>query len=131
MLLPDGVENPPVIICLQGHSTGMHISLGRPKFEGDEELISGGDRDFCVRAVKEGYAAIALEQRSFGECGDKNGCFTHSLTSVLIGRTTIGERVWDVSRLIDVLQTEFKNVVDILPVVRDVSIPPCSHQPSE
>ena len=27
LLLPDGVENPPVMICLQGHSTGMHISL--------------------------------------------------------------------------------------------------------
>ncbi len=33
MLLPDGVEKPPVIICLQGHSKGMHISLGRPKYD--------------------------------------------------------------------------------------------------
>lgn len=46
-----------------------HISLGRPKFEGDENSINGGDRDCCVRAVKEGFAAIALEQRNFGECG--------------------------------------------------------------
>ena len=68
LLLPDGVKNPPVIIGLQGHSKGMHISLGRPKYKGDEETISGGDRDFCVRAIKEGYATIALEQRNFGEC---------------------------------------------------------------
>ena len=27
LVLPDGVEKPPVIICLQGHSSGMHISL--------------------------------------------------------------------------------------------------------
>ena len=67
LLLPDGVENPPVIICLQGHSSGMHISLGRPKFENDAATISGGDRDFCVRAIKEGFASISVEMRAFGE----------------------------------------------------------------
>ena len=115
IMLPQGVEKPPVMICLQGHSTGMHISLGRPKYEGDEKLMNGGDRDFCVRAVKEGYAAIALEQRNFGECGGSEKgprCFESSLTSLIMGRTTIGERVWDVSRLIDVLETEFADIVN-------------------
>ncbi len=103
LLLPDGVEKPPVMICLQGHSKGMHISLGKPKYPGDEETINGGDRDFCVRAVKEGYAAIALEQRNFGECGgDERGprCFESSMTALLMGRTTIGESVWDVQNLL-------------------------------
>ena len=71
LLLPKGSletkERLPVVICLQGHSTGMHISLGRAKYEKDEETIQGGDRDFAVQAVAEGYAAIALEQRGFGE----------------------------------------------------------------
>lgn len=116
MLVPDGVKNPPVIICLQGHSTGMHVSLGIPKYDGDEETIKGGDRDFCVRAVKEGFAAIAVEQRNFGECGGtKDGpqCFESAMTALLSGRTTVGERVWDISRLIDVLETEFAEKVDI------------------
>ncbi len=116
LLLPDGVENPPVMICLQGHSTGMHISLGKPKYKGDKELISGGDRDFCVRAVKEGFAAISLEQRNFGECGGSEEgprCFESAMTALLMGRTTIGERVWDVSRLIDVLENEFSDKIDI------------------
>ena len=116
LLLPDGVEKAPVIICLQGHSKGMHISLGRPKYEGDENSINGGDRDFCVRAVQEGFAAIALEQRNFGECGgSENGprCFESAMTALIMGRTTIGERVWDVSRLIDVLETEFSDKVDV------------------
>ena len=115
LLLPDGIENPPVMICLQGHSTGMHISLGRPKFEGDEKSINGGDRDFCVRAVKEGFAAIALEQRNFGECGGTErgpDCYESSMTALLMGRTTLGERVWDVSRLIDVIEAEFADQVD-------------------
>ena len=35
LLLPLGKEKPPVIICLQGHSTVMHISLARPIYERD------------------------------------------------------------------------------------------------
>lgn len=114
MLLPDGVENPPVMICLQGHSTGMHISLGRAKFDGDEETIKGGDRDFCVRAVAEGFAAVALEQRTMGESrnAESFGCYNSTMTALLMGRTTIGERVWDVSRLIDVLKAHFADRVD-------------------
>lgn len=115
MMLPANAEKPPVIICLQGHSKGMHISLGRVKYDGDENSINSGDRDFCVRAVKEGFVAIAMEQRNFGECGgDEEGpkCFEASMTALLMGRTTIGERVWDVSRLIDVIENEFSGLVD-------------------
>lgn len=115
LLLPDGVEKPPVMIALQGHSKGMHISLGIVKYEGDENTIKGGDRDFCVRAIKEGYAAIAVEQRNFGECGgNENGprCAESSLTALLMGRTTVGERVWDIMRLIDVIESDFADKVD-------------------
>lgn len=115
LLLPKGIEKPPVIITLQGHSTGMHISLGRPKYQNDEQDIVEGDRDFCIRAIKEGYAAIALEQRSFGECGgNQNGpkCFESAMTSLLFGRTTLAERVWDIMRLIDVIESDFADKVD-------------------
>ncbi|MBQ8249971.1 MAG: hypothetical protein IJY93_08890 [Clostridia bacterium] len=112
MLIPNGVSGKlPAIICMQGHSKGMHISLGRTKYE-DEEV--NGDRDFCIRAVKEGYIAIALEQRNFGECGGTETgpkCTEPALTNLLIGRTTVGERVWDVSRCIDVLLSDFAEYV--------------------
>ncbi|MBQ8759019.1 MAG: hypothetical protein IJZ20_04920 [Clostridia bacterium] len=120
LMMPENAEKPPVVIALQGHSTGMHISLGKPKYDKDEKTIKGGDRDFCVRAVKEGYAAIALEQRNFGECGgDEHGpqCWDEVLTSFLLGRTTIGERVWDVSNLIDVLEENFSELVDTKNIV--------------
>ena len=116
LLLPKGVKNPPLMIALQGHSRGMHISLGRIKYPGDENSIKGGDRDFCIRAVKEGFAAIALEQRNFGECGgDEKGprCLDSALTALLMGRTTVGERVWDVMRLIDVIEDSFADRVDV------------------
>ena len=113
-LLPDGAVRPPVMICLQGHSTGMHISLGRALYDGDENSIRG-ERDFCIRAVKEGFAAIAMEQRSFGEVRDleRNNCAEAAMTALLMGRTTLGERVWDVCRLIDLVTASFADKIDV------------------
>lgn len=114
LLVPAGVTVPiPVILCLQGHSTGMHISLGRPKFPGDTETISGGDRDFARQIVARGWAALALEQRGFGECGGTpNGpdCYQSAMAALLLGRTLLGERVWDISRTIDVLTAHFPQI---------------------
>ena len=112
MRVPAGVEGKmPLIVCLQGHSTGFHISLGVPKFEGDQNTISGGDRDFAVRAVKEGFIALCIEQRNFGECSGKEepgtNCFQSSMRALLTGRTTIGERVWDIQRCLDVVLERF------------------------
>ena len=100
-------DGSPVVICLQGHSTGMHRSLGETKYPSDSEKESG-DRDFAMQAVRQGYIAIAIEQRCFGQCGGKeNGdtnCQQSSLAALMLGRTTIGERVWDVSNLIDLVK---------------------------
>ncbi len=111
LLVPNGAKGKiPVVICLQGHSTGMHISLGRPKYPGDEETISGGDRDFAVGALEKGFAALTIEQRGMGESGGTErgpACQLHTMANLLIGRTTIGERVLDISRAIDVLIKHF------------------------
>ncbi len=121
MLVPKHIQAPaPAVICMQGHSTGMHISLGEAKYETDTNSIAGG-RDFCIRAVKEGFCAIAIEQRYMGESGHgaENGypaCLgseeNAAAPALLIGRTAIGERVWDISRLIDVLEMHFADVAD-------------------
>lgn len=121
LLVPLDVKKPlPTVICLQGHSTGMHISLRRPKYPGDEETCLGGDRDFAYRAVKEGICAVTLEQRCFGECGgtpDGPDCRQAAMRALLLGRTLIGERVWDVSRLINVLESDFSDYVDIKKII--------------
>jgi len=118
LLVPQNGQTPfPVVICLQGHTTGMHISLGRPKVEGDEESIAG-DRDFALQAVREGYAALVMEQRCFGERKDGrpteratsgHTCHHAAMNALLLGRTMIGERVWDVSRAIDAIE-EFAEI---------------------
>lgn len=112
MLSPDDGKAHPLAICLQGHSTGMHISLGEARYPGDEQSIAGG-RDFAVQAASRGYSALCIEQRGMGRCGgDENGphCHEHTMANLLIGRTTIGERVWDVSRAIDAVKTAFPQV---------------------
>lgn len=117
LLLPSEINGKlPLCVCLQGHSTGAHISLGIPKYEGDEETISGGDRDFCIRAVKEGYAALAIDQRAFGLCGGTEkgpACDRPAVTALLLGRTLIGERVWDVMRVLDAIETHFSDIITL------------------
>ena len=114
--IPKNAEKPvPAVICLQGHSSGMHISMGRVVYEGDENYFNGGDRDFAPQIVKQGYAALVMDQRGFGERKsgefvkfnpkEQTTCWHPAMTAILMGRTLIGERVWDVSRAIDVLET--------------------------
>lgn len=97
----------PVVICLQGHSTGMHISLGRAKFPGDQEFIDRKKEDFALQCIRRGYAAVAMEQRAFGELKTKipevRVCQQVAMQALLVGRTLLGERVYDISRLVDAL----------------------------
>ena len=116
LLIPNGAPRP-LAICLQGHSTGMHISCGEEKFNGDGDLIRGG-RDFAMQALEAGYSALIVEMRYMGSSGSlKDGaplCARRNaaLPALLLGRTAIGERVWDVMRAIDVVSTYFAERVN-------------------
>lgn len=109
----DGKAKHPLVICLQGHGTGMHISLGRGIYDGDQP--DDGDRDIALQALERGYAALCLEQRGMGErrtekVWNKNDngnprCHITSLNALLIGRTILGERCCDISKAIDLALT--------------------------
>ena len=113
LLIPDtGKEKYPVMICLQGHTAGFHVSIGEGKYESDEEDMKTST--FALDAVKHGYAALCVEQRGLGErqpFTQQRGriaskgcpCLYTAMTALLSGRTLIGERVWDVSKAIDSL----------------------------
>lgn len=121
LLLPKASKGPfPVVICLQGHTSGMHLSIGRAIEDGDVASIEEGN-DFGVQAVRHGLAALVMEQRCFGERRDGRPPEVHlipggrcqhaSMTALLLGRTMIGERAWDVCRAVDVLTSgEFDEV---------------------
>ena len=109
LLIPDtGKEKYPVAIVLQGHyKGGVYGSLGEIRDEKDKSYQPRGA--FAVQAVHNGYIALAIEQRAMGERQSKRhpfdpmGCTHATMAAFELGRTTIGERVWDAQRAIDVL----------------------------
>ncbi|QYY37456.1 prolyl oligopeptidase family serine peptidase [Ruficoccus sp. ZRK36] len=69
-----------------------------------------GDRDFGLGCMKRGIAALCIEQRAFGEResprdGQGNRCHAASMQALMLGRTLIGERIYDVDRALDYLMT--------------------------
>ena len=112
-------EKFPVCICLQGHTTGFHISIGEKKYEEDD--ITLRSHTFALDAVKNGFAALCIEQRGMGERTTLQqkrgpaltcGCYYTAMTALMLGRTLLGERVWDVSKAIDSLDY-FKEKLDL------------------
>lgn len=107
LLTPNGAKPPfPVMICLQGHSPGMHISIGQANNKREEESIAGG-RDIALQAVARGWAALAIEQRAFGRRAVEGvRCQDASLHALLRGRPITGLRVLDVIRAVDFIGTQ-------------------------
>ncbi len=97
-------------ICLQGHSTGMHLSIAVDAATETQPFPVVGDRDFAIGCMKRGIAALCIEQRSFGQRVEKlqeqkfSG-FCHDAVgrALLLGRTLAGERVFDIDRALDYL----------------------------
>ncbi len=107
LLQPKAARGPlPVMICLQGHSPGMHISIGEARNEAERKSIAGG-RDLALQAVAQGWAALVIEQRAFGERA-KPGvkCNDAALFALHQGRPLTGQRVFDVMRAIDFVATQ-------------------------
>jgi len=113
LLLPDvdevGAGKPlPLVICPHGHNH-PHIYVGLYEDEAERHLIIDGERDIAVQAVREGYIVIAPTARGFGETrtaediesNNLSSCRTQLMHGLLLGRTPVGERVWDMSRMLD------------------------------
>lgn len=109
LLKPKGAHGRlPLVLTPHGHNH-PHIYAGIARTEQEKTSIQMGDRDVAVQAVREGYLALAPTTRAFGEtrtAADQAADATHScrielMHGLLVGRTPIGERVWDVERLID------------------------------
>jgi len=111
--LPRDVKPPyPVFICVQGHSSGMHNSIG-VTFEDEDVPMDEvpGDRDFGLGCMRRGVAALCIEQRAFGEREETvlqdrwdDRCTDAAMHALMLGRTLVGERVYDVQRGIDALR---------------------------
>jgi dienelactone hydrolase len=106
----ESLEPRPTIICLQGHSTGMHNSIGVEREDESKAMKVEGDRDFAIGAMQRGVAALCIEQRSFGlrreqhqQQVSSHPCHDAVMHALMLGRTLAGERVFDVDRGLDYL----------------------------
>ncbi len=109
LLLPKSARGRrPLVLTPHGHNH-PHIYVGIAADDDERRSIAEGERDIACQAVCEGYVTIAPTTRGFGEtrteadrCGNAlSSCRTRLMHGLLVGRTPIGERVWDISRLID------------------------------
>ncbi|NRA38908.1 MAG: acetylxylan esterase [Planctomycetes bacterium] len=99
-------------VCLQGHSTGAHNSIGVKLDDNFKTKVIEGDRDFGIGCMQRGIAALCIEQRAFGERAEKSqerisghGCHDATMHALALGRTLVGERVYDIDRGLDYLKT--------------------------
>ena len=92
----------------------MHIALGVAKCEKDvKSLEAWPHRAMALRSLREGRAALVIEARNFGETSLKGigtSCTEAAKIALLMGRTTIEERVWDVMRILDAVSLHFDNI---------------------
>jgi dienelactone hydrolase len=102
LLRPRGAGPFPLALTAHGHERGGADSL--------VGLAKGREgHDVAVQAVRRGFVTLAPATRGIGgfTIADLNGahgdrdCRSHWVHSLLAGRTCIGERVWDVARMID------------------------------
>lgn len=102
-------DKAPLVIFPIGHSDDFAALLD-----------SGAVSD----AIKAGYAALVVEQRNFDGCnaildtiseeGAKrvtwHPCYRSSMRAAMLGRTTMGERVWDLMRVLDVVLARYDSI---------------------
>ena len=107
LLVPkDAVAPYPVMICLQGHAPGMYISMGEYNNEKEKKLVEGG-RDLALQSLENGWAALVIEQKGFGERQkDSLSCNHQSLQELLEGKSMLGQRVYDISRAVDMIYAQ-------------------------
>ncbi len=110
LLIPDGKGPFPLAVTPHGHSkTGMDVSAGLFKDEKERIKIETEDRDVAVQAVRRGYIAIAPATRGLSVDGvpdikgrhGQRDCRSQLIHCIFAGRTPLGERVWDMQKIID------------------------------
>lgn len=109
VLYLESVKGPaPLVLTPHGHGP-PYLYVAKYESPQEEAYARSGHRDVAVQAAREGYIALAPVLRGFGETrtsedirkGALCSCRAQLVHGLLSGRTPIGERVWDILRLID------------------------------
>jgi dienelactone hydrolase len=111
LLRPRRLDRPaPLVLTPHGHIRQAKAAYaGLWSSEEERVALIEGERDIALQAVRAGYVAIAPDMRGFAglrrrediAADSHKSCRALQLLAQLFGRTLIGERVWDIGRLID------------------------------
>ncbi len=114
LLTPVGGGQYPLTVCLSGHGGGMHVVIGKAKREEDQKAMEEWPhRMMGLRAIREGRCALVIEARNFGESSREGygiSCTEAGKIAIIMGRTIIGQRVWDAMRILDAVAAQFSQV---------------------
>ena len=110
VLIPKGKKGKfPLVVTTHGHGKNADLYEGiYPKII-DKKISEQTEISIAVQAVNEGYIAIAPTMRAFGDTrteydkanNNSFSCRTQLMQDVLVGRTPIGDRVGDMSKILD------------------------------
>ena len=91
------------VICLQGHTSGMHNSIGVSRNREDIAVDPPPGRNLVKWCFDNQFAALCIEQRCFGERSEQaqekkssHPCEDTAMHAILFGRTLMGERLADI-----------------------------------
>ena len=110
LLKPRGRGPFPLALLPHGHDRRGHdTSAGVYHDDFHRRRSLAQDRDVAVQAAKRGFVAVAPATRGLAVDGvpdvfrrhGERDCRSQLMHCLLAGRTPIGERVWDVQRIID------------------------------
>ena len=113
LLVPADADPPyPVALVAHGHGdAGKELAAGRADTAEQRRQIDEDERDVAIQAVERGYAALAPDMRGMGELSNPadaemgyRTCHTMQLHAQLFGRSLLGDRVWDATRLVDFVE---------------------------
>ena len=115
------------VIALHGHGTwGAEAIIGDSTNPAITEFNHRMNYDYAGQLAKRGYMVFAPDLRGFGprledpdqrEADDPawiSSCYSVSVNALLLGKTLLGMRVYDVMRLIDYIQTRPETSVESL-----------------
>ena len=101
----------PLAICSHGHDTnGMNTYAGVWQNEAHQKRTVTNGGPVGIQAVKRGYIALIPATRGLAKDSSipdlkgrhgKRECRSQLIHALLVGRTAVGERVWDIQRLLD------------------------------